>query len=995
MNEAIGGAAPPDPSGDIGREYYIQMVNATFFQVFDKEGNAISDPIAMNTIWASLGFSSAGDPIIIYDQEANRWIVTEFPPGNQLLVAVSDTNDPLGTWTAYNFGTPSFPDYPKYSIWSNALCVTTNEDGPGTLPAYFIDRQALLNGAANVSIQRLSIPGIGSAPGFFVGTPVDWTGNTPPPANANPMILRLSNDAWGGSTQDEVDIFTVDLDWDNPNNTTVSMLAVPTQAFDTEACAVTGGFGFDCIPQPNGQGIDGIPDVIMHQAHYRNFGTHESMVLNFLVNAGNTEVLAGIRWMELRRTESQDWTVYQEGTFAPEGRIHRFLGGIAIDRKGNIGLAYSTSGESDSPGLRFTGRRATDSLGVMTVDEYVITDGFSNNGFDRYGDYAQMSVDPINERTFWFTSEYRANNGWGTKIVAFEFFRDSIDIFPNALLSPQDASDLTGTETVSIVVKNEGTDTVSTFQVGYRLDNGPEVLESVNFVLPPDSTYFHTFTTTADLSTIGDYSFKLFTALDNDEVPFNDTLRAVVKNLARVDAGITNIIGIEDLVCGDSTELELELRNLGTDSLLSASITLLLNGNLFQTVNWTGALAAGEVTLVPVSVTNILEGNNTLSASSNNPNGMVDPIPANDGFMRSFTGLLDGVSIRLKLRTDDYPAETTWEVRDSNNNIVFSGGMYNMANSLEIEEWCLDPDGCYSFTIYDSYADGICCGFGEGNYEIVDENDIVLASSNGDFGSTETLNFCATFVCMLGADITFTPESETGANDGSLMISTIDGIGPFQYSIDGGQTFQDNSVFDNLPAGDYSVVVTGDLDCRYEETVNVSLCAIMVLVEVENESAPNESDGNITVTGSNGMPPYQYSIDGGTTFQTSKEFPDLSAGMYDVVVQDALGCSTQLDTTLSVLVNTESQLLGYSMEVFPNPSEGLYRINVKGLNTNGPFLKYKVFDVNGRLIQENNLTLFNDTYTGQLSLFAYPDGAYFVRFEEVDLKQMLRVVKIQ
>ena len=601
------GATPPDPCGDIGENYYIQMINVTFFQVFDKEGVAITDPISANTLWSSIGFSSAGDPIILYDQENDRWIITEFPSGNQLLLAISETSDPMGSWMAYNFGTPNFPDYPKWSIWPNAICVTTNEGGPNNLPSYFINRADLLAGEETVSIQRINIPGIPTGPGFFVATPVDWTGDVMPPANADPMILRLNDDAWGAADEDLIDVFTVTIDWDDENNTAVTQLEVPTAPFDTDACA-TSGPNFACIPQPNGQGIDGLPEVIMHQVHYRNFGTHESMVLNFLVNVSDTEILAGIRWMELRRTSESDWFVYQEGTYSPDDRVHRFMGSICMDRQGNIALAYSTSGDDDSPGLRFTGRRVTDSLGVMTFDEGIITDGFSNSPGGRYGDYAQLTIDPVNDRTFWFTSEYRAVNDYGTRIVAFELFRDTIDISPVVLINPQSASDLTAAETVQLEIRNNGLDTVSAFNVGYILDNGAEVKDSVTLVLAPEDTYVHTFSATADLSTIGDYQFKLFTDLDTDQALFNDTIRVTVTNIPRVDAGVTEIDANDGIICSDSTDIAAVLTNLGTDTLFSADVIFTLDGVVIDTISWTGILLSGESTPISLSLTNLPSG---------------------------------------------------------------------------------------------------------------------------------------------------------------------------------------------------------------------------------------------------------------------------------------------------------------------------------------------------------------------------------------------------
>ncbi len=991
MDDSDFGGNPPDPSIDVGNNYVIQMINATFLQIFEKEGNPITQPIAANTIWSQIGLSSAGDPIVMYDQEADRWIITEFPNGNQLLFAITETNDPLGSWMAWNFATPNFPDYPKYSIWPNAYCVTTNEQGPNTLPNYFIDREAILNGDASVAIQRITIPGIGTGPGFQVSTPVDWTGATLPPIGADPIILSLSDDAWGSSTDDQINLHTFDLDWDDPSNSTVATSSVITAPFDTNPCSAGGG-GFACIPQLGGGGLDGLPEIIMNQVHYRNFGSHESIVLNFITDATGTNV-SGIRWMELRRTGG-DWAVYQEGTFAPNDGLHRFMGSICMDGAGNIGLAYNISGENINAGVRFTGRKASDPLGEMTVDEYTLVDGANAiNSGSRFGDYNHMSIDPANDRTFWFTGEYASGGGWSTRIAAFELRRDTTDLGPVALLTPQSSPDLTNDEVVSIEIKNFGLDTQSVYNVGYIFEGNSAVVETANFTLLPDSTYTHTFSPTVDLSTVGDYEFQIFTALPEDQAILNDTLRVVVSKLSRFDAGISDIVGLEGINCEESLEATLVLTNFGTEILTSTTIDIELNSVMLTPINWTGSLAPGASEIVPITLDDVINGSNTISATTSLPNGEVDEIMINDGFTRTFDAIPNGVIISLEILTDQYPQETTWDLFDPNGNIIFSGGPYMTPFTLFEETFCLDPDLCYTFTIYDSYGDGICCDFGEGNYSFLDEQGNPLLSSTGEFGSSETNEFCATFECMLSADFSITPESEAGSADGVIMITPLNGSGPYQYSIDGGMTFQSSNIFNGLSGGDYDIVINDGSACVYEETVNVSVCILDIMAEVINESTLGAGDGEVTITVSNGTPPYEYSIDDGNTFQSSATFSDLSANTYTIVVQDANGCRTDLEIIVDFEVPTVDLNFGYLIELFPNPTEGVSRIDVQGLNQSSVFLKYNVYDVNGRLIQTSQLTRYNDIYTGQLSLVTYPSGTYFIRFLNKDIKRMLRLVK--
>lgn len=993
MDQSLFGGSPPDPCGDIGSNYYIQMVNASWFQVFDKEGNAVGGPIATNTIWNQVGFSSAGDPIILYDQEVDRWIITEFPPQNRLLLAISETSDPLGAWDAYAFQTPSFPDYPKYSIWSNAYCVTTNEGSAGMVEAYFINRQEILSGAGSPTIQRITLPGVSGGPGFYVATPVDWTGANTPPADAKPMILCLRDDAWGSAAQDGIEVYEVDIDWTTPANTTFTSILVSTAPFDSNPCSVSGP-GFACIPQLNGGGIDGIPEVIMHQVHYRNFGSHEAMVLNFIVDATAGQNVSGIRWMELRRSGTDPWTVFQEGTYAPEDGLHRFMGGIAMDGNGNIGLAYSVSSDTTYAGLRFTGRRASDPPGQMTVAEVEITEGFSSNPGSRYGDYAQMVVDPTNDRTFWYTGEYRKASGWGTRVFAFELTRDTNDIGPIALLTPQNSPDLTDSEVVTIEIKNFGIDSQTVYSVGYIFENGAPVIDPVNFTLAPDSIYTHAFTPTVDMSVVGEYEFKLFTVLPSDEAIFNDTLRIVRSKLPRFDAGISNIIGLDGVGCADSLVIQLELTNYGTDTLISATIGIDLNLVPFQTIEWTGVLPSGGTDLVQVVLTGMLNGVNEVTAATSTPNGMTDEVVENDALTRTFDAIIGGAQVTLILNTDNYPEETTWEVTDANGAVLYSGGPYDQDLTAYETDLCLDPDLCYTFTIFDSYGDGICCLWGQGYYSIEDAFGNVLLNGDGQFASSLASSFCATFDCVMSADIDLSPESGTGAADGAILINPVDGVGPFQYSIDGGLTFQSSGLFENLPAGEYTVVVTGEFDCFYEEVVTIDLCALAFMVEITNESADNAGDGTIQITVSAGSGPYQYSIDGGATFQSSPLFEDLFKGEYEVVVLDAIGCTVHTTVEVGVEPNSTKDIsVGHIIDVLPNPTTGLFRINVKGLKRTGPFLDIQLFNAAGQVVQYTSLVQYGNTFTGEVSLFAYPAGVYYVRFMDEQMHRMVRVVK--
>ncbi len=997
LTQGSNGPVPPDPSGDIGKNHYVQMVNATRIRAFHKDdGDTYGSTFSGNSLWTSFGLQGSGDPIVLYDQSRDRWILTEFadpggPQPNTLFIAISEDEDPLGEYEVYQFGTPNFPDYPKYTIWDDALCITTNEQGP--LACYFIDLEALMDGDANPTIQRLTVPGLPGTPGFFVATPVDWSGTIAPPNTTGPMFLRLHDDAWQGN-QDQIDVYSAEIDWENENNTNLTLTEVPVADFDSDPCSFGGGFSFACLPQPNGSGVDGLPAIIMHQSHYRNFGTHESMVLNFVVDATGDNV-AGIRWIEMRKEGFGDWSVYQEGTFAPDDGVNRFMGSMAMDGAGNIGLAYAVVGPDDYLGLRFTGRRASDPLGEMTVEEYEIKAGGGNTPFDRVGDYAHMSIDPENDRTFWYTGEYQGQNSWGTRIVAFEMTRDTVDVTPTAVLEPAESGLFDGPQQLKVRVENAGLQAQNNFDIAFSLDGAAPIVENVPSIIQPGQSIEHTFGALLDLSEQGDHEFVIYTALEGDANLLNDTLRSVVTTLGRYDIGVTGIGGIVD-GCGPATmDLEIELTNFGAETITSANILISVNSTL-QSESWLGSLPAGESTTKTITVSGFQDGLNEITAVTSNPNGESDEDESNDSFERSFDYIANAALVVLELRTDFYGSEITWDLVNENGTEMASGGPYADGSEQEIvQEICVNPNGCYTFTIYDSYGDGICCGFltGNGNYEVIGPDGATVAEG-GEFGSSESTEFCLEAGCLLSADYAVTPETSEGANDGTLIVTAQNGVGPYSYSINGGDDFQSSNIFEGLGSGNYEVVIDGGEDCYYEGAAFVPECGITFLAEGTNASSTDSGDATIDITASGGNAPYQYSINGGANFQSSGSFEGLGIGTFDIVITDALGCSTEGDITLIAdNVSVQSLTAGQLVEVFPNPTEGEFRINVRGISDPGPFIDMYIYNAEGKQIHEGYLVKYDETYTGLARIFSYPAGAYFVRVLSDDLDYTTRLMK--
>jgi len=429
------GVNPADPCLEVGPNHVIQMINGSsgaYFRIFDKSGNALGAQTYLDNFVNAIGgittYSGLGDPIVIYDAMADRWLMSEFSAsGNRMIVIVSTTPDPTGTWYAYSFTAPSFPDYPKYAVWSNMYLITTNENQTAT---YALDRSRMLQGLS-ATAQRFTVPDVPTI-GFQACTPIGHDGGPAPPVGAPGMFMRMADDGWGPSvTNDRLELWTLSVNFTTPAN---SVLAGPaflaTQPFDTELC---GYQSFNCIPQPGTTTtLDPLREVIMNRAQYRNFGTHEAIVCNHVTDVNGAD-RAGVRWYELRRTAlANPWAIHQQGTYSPDA-ANRWMASIAINANGDIGLAYNVSSSSVFPSIRYTGRFASDPLGQMTFAETSIVAGTSRNASNRYGDYNSLDVDPANQ-SFWGTAKFNTSTAWSTRMFQFSFTPQTVSVAPRVLL---------------------------------------------------------------------------------------------------------------------------------------------------------------------------------------------------------------------------------------------------------------------------------------------------------------------------------------------------------------------------------------------------------------------------------------------------------------------------------------------------------------------------------------------------------------------------------
>lgn len=433
-------ASPPDPTGDVGTSHFVQGVNGSGgseIRIYRKSDGSFVRSFSLVSLGGTGACASGlGDPIILFDELANRWVLTEFSSqaGRSLCVYVSDTDNleaATVTWYKYTFTMPAFPDYPKYGVWSDAYYVGANESGTsGQRPLYAMDRAKMLAGQP-ATFQRVTLPNLAGF-GFQMTTPADHDGaNSPPPAGARGIFLRHRDDESHNSgsnnpTQDFLELYQLAVDFTTPANTVLTgPVQIPIAEFSSNLNGLT---AFNAFPQPNGQKLDPLREPVMNRLAYRNFGSYEALVGNLVTDIDGNDT-GGIRWFELRRTGgiSQPWVLHQEGTWAgsatPQDGIDRWMAGISIDESGNIAMAYSMVRQSPAlpAQLGYVGREAGDPLGTMTTPETVLIAGVGNHPNERWGDYFQMGVDPVDGCTFWFTGEYMPSTSKGTRIGSFKF----------------------------------------------------------------------------------------------------------------------------------------------------------------------------------------------------------------------------------------------------------------------------------------------------------------------------------------------------------------------------------------------------------------------------------------------------------------------------------------------------------------------------------------------------------------------------------------------
>ena len=557
---ATSGSTPTDPTGAVGPNHFVNAWNSAF-RIWDKEGNPLVTPSSLANIWPG---EDLGDPIVFYDKFADRFVITQFSDTpNGFLVAVCQGPDPLNDgWYTYRFNTNSFPDYPKFSVWSDGYYITANKNANSANTSevvFAIERDKLLVGDETAEMQGFSLPTI-QTNGFYSPLGFNCNGPSLPPPGDAPIVYMQDN-AWFGVSTDRLKIWNINVDWENSNNSTISS---PQNINTAPFNGVFNGGSFANLEQPSGPDIDALQATIMYMAQYRRFPDHNSVVFNFVVKL-NSANQAGIRWYELRQdNDGDDWYIHQEGTYEQPDGHSAWSGSMAMDALGNIGMAYSVVSPTQKVSIRYTGRFESDPLGEMTLIEDTIQEGITNNPNTRYGDYAQMTIDPIDDKTFWHIAEYfngSRRNVVGTFKVAPDL---NSDVGVLAVVSPTDAT-LSANESITVSIRNFGIDSIWDVPINYSVDGGTLISEVYADTIPPSTTVEYTFLSASDMSTLGNsYEIMAYTSLDLDEDHLNDTTISVVTHIDANDLGVTSVLAPES--SNEMTDAELitvKIKNYG------------------------------------------------------------------------------------------------------------------------------------------------------------------------------------------------------------------------------------------------------------------------------------------------------------------------------------------------------------------------------------------------------------------------------------------------
>ncbi len=588
--------SPSDPTGAIGSNHYVSARNSSF-SIHDRNGNALIYQASLSNIWQ---FEATGDPIVVYDNYADRFVVMQFSGSpNGILVAVCKGSDPVNDgWYTYRFTTSRFPDFPKLSIWSDGYYVSINVNKPED-NVLVLERDKLLIGDPSAQMVGFNIGDNSLGPGAIL--PFHATGpELPPPGNA--QLLILEDDSEFNVDEDHLLLYTVNVNWDNSAASTFEL----TSEFTADNGMLSDfDFSNTSIPQPGNNPILNPPSKLSQMVNYRRFCDHNSVVLNFNVNiSDNSNIIrSGIRWYELRQAgDGKPWEVYQEGTYeAAEGKS-AWAGSIGMDHAGNIGMGYSSMGtiannatKDSFVSINYTGRLSEDPIGTMTFSEGTIGVSSAPNVVSRYGDYVQLTIDPVDDQTFWHTAEYFQNTGDNARTIVGVF--DMAKSIQNdvAVIGIQEPKQYTNSEKITVSIKNYGSVSQSYFPISYSVNGSRPIYELFTRSISPGETVDFTFYRTADLSVGDNFRIQSSTCMEIDE-NFNNNCHFIhIDKKEAVDIGLVKLVSpASNQFLSDNMEVTVKIKNFGIETQSNVPVSYTFNNGDTVTETISKDLEPGE-----------------------------------------------------------------------------------------------------------------------------------------------------------------------------------------------------------------------------------------------------------------------------------------------------------------------------------------------------------------------------------------------------------------
>ncbi len=954
------GFRPYDPSGAAGPNHYVQAINGDTYRVWTKTGTLIG------TYNISALFSPAagdGDPIVLYDKAADRWFISQFAGGgggNGIYIAISQTPDPTGAYYTYSFTSPDFPDYLKFSAWQDGYYMTANF----AQKIFAFNRTKMLAGdpTAEAVYQTFSPP----QSGFFVPLPADASDGTMPGAGTPCPVFSYSDNGWGGGNIDAVNIYNASVNWSGtPILTVTSAGTLPTVPFDASYNA-----SWNDIPQPGTtQRLDGIGGAMMFRAQWKPWAGYNTVVLNWAVQVSASQ--RGIFWCELRQDQSTNaWSIYQQGIYAP-GTDYYWMGSIAMNDAGDIGLSYAKASSSTYMSLGYAGRHASDPLGTLPIAEVIAIAGTgSQTGVNRVGDYAQTTLDPDGQ-TFWHTGEYIGAGGSPkTRVYSYTFASPCTP--PTTQASNYSASAIQDNQMTISWTNGSGDRRIVLVHEGAVVDANPgsgntyvanstfglgDLIGGANYVVY-DGT--GTSVTVTGLTPGTDYHYSVFEYNSIDNCYLTPALTGMTTTTGVAPCAVCNDVTannddatgntevifntISNVTVGDPAYVD--FTSISTDVNINQTYTLSVKVNTAG--NYTTSTKAwidwnqncvftdpGEEYDLG-SATNV--ANNAPSLS---PVSITVPATATIGntIMRVRTTWDGGTSVQaLPCGNQNYS-----EAEDYTINVV-NPSSPPIASFTSPSAVCVGTS--VNFTDASTGATSWSWDFGDGSTPSTVQNPTYTYASSGTYTVTLTVtNANGSDVTTGSITINVLPTIDAGLDQTVCAGTqvTLAGSGGATYTWDNGVI--DASPFTPTATTTYTVTGTDVNGCSNTDQVVVNVNPL------PNVSATPTSIGLIC---QNADPITLVGNPSGGTFSgngvTGSTFDPSAAGIGNQTITysytDANGCTntTTITAQVDACAGIEEQSLE-GVELFPSPNDGHFVITGLDQGT-----EYSIYDANGRLI---------------------------------------------